>query len=88
MRHFAETLVTVEESVTGYVAVEPAEMVAVGIVKTGAVVDPVVALSISNCKAFEAAAPGAGVFTEIGIIPAVTISAAGTCATSWLPLTN
>jgi hypothetical protein len=63
-------------------------MVAVAVVKTGAPVDPVVALSISNCKAFETAPPGAGVCTEIGIVPAAAISEVGICVTSWFALTN
>jgi hypothetical protein len=70
------------------VAVEPAAMVAAAVLKTGGAVDPVVALSISNCKTFDTTPPEAGVCTVIGIVPAVTVSEAGTCVTSWLPLTN
>jgi hypothetical protein len=63
-------------------------MVAAGLLKTGEEVEPGVTLSISNCKALETTPPDVDVCTVIGMMPALEASEAGTCATSWLPLTN
>ena len=66
---------------------EPGATVAAADVNVGPVADPD-AESTSNCKAFEVPPPGAGVSTVIAsVVPAVAISAAGTCAVIWIALT-
>ena len=65
---------------------EPAATVSVVEVMVGAVV-PDETESTSNCHALEAPPPGAGVCTVMAMVPAVAISAAGTCAVSWVALT-
>jgi hypothetical protein len=70
-------LVAVDGRITGYVAVEPALMVAAAVPKTGAEPEFAVALSTSNCSAFDTP-PGAGVCTLIWIVPAVAVLEAGT----------
>lgn len=80
------TLVTVEGTVTGYVAAEPAVTEAVKEVNAGGVV-PVAAESTSNCNELEVPPPGVRVSTVIAVIPAVAMLVAGTCAVSWVALT-
>jgi len=59
--------------------------VAVTAVNVGGV-DPAPAESTSNCNVLEVPTPGVGVCTVIDVIPELAISAAGTCAVSWVAL--
>ena len=84
-RHLTLTPVAEEESVTGYVAVEPALTVADVVVKDGGRPPPE---STSNCDAFEVPPPGAEVCTVIDFTPPVAIWALVTCAASSVGLMN
>ena len=66
---------------------EPAATVAAAEVMVGAV-EPEEAVSTSNCHALDVPPPGAGVCTVMAMVPAVAISAAVTCAVSWVALMN
>src|ERR1035441_779388 len=45
-------------------------------------------VSTSNCTELEVPPPGAGECTVMVVVPALAISAAVTCAVSWVALTN
>jgi len=79
-------LVTVEGTVTGYFAVEPAVTVSVVEDTVGAEAGFGVE-STSNTKELEVPPPGAGVSAVIEVVPALAISAAVTAAVSLLALT-
>ena len=72
-----------EGRVTGYVADEPGDTVAVMVVKVGGVPDPE---STSNCTGLEVPPPGAGVCTVTAVVPPEVMSEAGTCAVSFVAL--
>jgi hypothetical protein len=85
LRQFTLTFVADEESVTEYVAVDPALTVADVVVNDGGVPPPE---SISNCSRFDVPPPGSGFCALIDFTPAAATWALVTCAVSWVVLTN